>query len=85
MAEKGRNDIFFITDGIASALKQAKAAAGGKDVRISGGAETIRLFITAGLIDEFTLHVVPVLLGTGVRLMDGLNPAGNRAGAGRRE
>jgi len=73
---KGGTTFFFITDGIASALEQAKAAAGGKDVRVSGGAETIRQFITAGLIDEFTLHVVPVLLGTGVRLMDGLNPAG---------
>jgi len=76
MADEGRNDIFFITGGIASALEQAKAAAGGKDVRVSGGAETIRQFITAGLINEFSLYVAPVLLGTGVRLMDGLNPAG---------
>jgi dihydrofolate reductase len=44
-------------------------------VRVSGGAETIRQFIGAGLIDEFALHVAPVLLGTGVRLMDRLAPA----------
>lgn len=71
---KGGTTFFFVTDGIASALKQAKAAAGGKDVRVSGGAETIRQFIEAGLIDEFTLHIAPVMLGTGLRLLDRLAP-----------
>jgi dihydrofolate reductase len=58
-----------------SALEQAKAAAAGKDVRVSGGAATIRRFIEAGPIDEFTLHIAPVLLGNGVRLLDHLGPA----------
>ncbi len=75
---KGGTTFFFVTDGIASALDQARAAAGGKDVRVSGGAETIRQFIEAGLIDEFTLHIAPVLLGTGIRLLDHLDPASFR-------
>jgi len=73
---QGGTTFFFVTDGIASALEQAKAAAGGKDVRVSGGAETIRQFIAAGLIDELTLHIAPVVLGAGVRLLDGLGPNG---------
>lgn len=71
---KGGTTFFFVTDGIASALEQANAAVGGKDVRVSGGAETIRQFIEAGLIDELTLHIAPVLLGSGVRLLDHLGP-----------
>ncbi|MBI3145403.1 MAG: dihydrofolate reductase family protein [Pseudogulbenkiania sp.] len=70
----GGTTFFFVTDGIASALAQAQAAAGGKDVRISGGAATIRQYLAAGLIDEFTLHLAPVLLGSGVRLFDQLGP-----------
>jgi dihydrofolate reductase len=70
---KGGTTFYFVTDGIRSALAQAKASANSKDVRISGGAATIRQFIKAGLIDEFTLHVAPMLLGAGgVRLMDQL-------------
>ncbi|HTT13965.1 MAG TPA: dihydrofolate reductase family protein [Burkholderiaceae bacterium] len=71
----GGTTFFFVTEGIASALAQARAAAGAKDVRISGGAATIRQFVAAGLIDEFTLHVAPVILGGGVKLMDPLRPA----------
>ena len=60
IAEKGRNDIFFHhRRHCERAGQQAKAAAGGKDERVSGGAETIRQFITAGLINEFSLHVAP--------------------------
>ena len=59
-----------VTDGIESALEQAKAAAKGKDVRISGGAYTIKEYIQAELIDEFTLHIAPLLLGEGARLRD---------------
>ena len=70
----GGTTFFFVTDGIASALRQAKAAAGGRDVRISGGAATIRQFIEAGLVEELTLHIAPVLLGTGVRLLEQLGP-----------
>jgi dihydrofolate reductase len=70
----GGTTFFFVTDGVASALKQAKAAAAGKDVRVSGGAATIRQFIEAGLIEEFTLHVAPALLGTGLRLFEQVGP-----------
>jgi dihydrofolate reductase len=71
----GGTTFHFVTDGIASALAQAHAAAGGKDVRISGGAATIRQYLQAGLVEEITLHVAPVLLGGGIRLLDGLGPS----------
>jgi dihydrofolate reductase len=71
---KGGTTFYFVTDGIESALTQAKAAAKGKDVRISGGAETIRQYLDAGHIDEFTLHIAPVILGEGVRLFHRLSP-----------
>jgi dihydrofolate reductase len=71
----GGTTFHFVTQGLANALEQARAAAGAKDVRISGGAATIRQFIAAGLVDEFTLHVAPVILGGGTRLMDHLRPA----------
>jgi len=67
---KGGTTFTFVTDGMKSALEQAKAAARGKDVRISGGAATIRQFLKAGLVDEFTLHVSPVIQGAGVSLFD---------------
>jgi dihydrofolate reductase len=62
----------FVTDGIESALEQARAAAGDKDVAIGGGADVIQQYLTAGLVDEFQIHVAPVLLGGGVRLLDNL-------------
>ena len=62
----------FITDGIESALKQAKAAAGDKDVVIGGGAATAQQFLKAGLLDEIQIHLVLVLLGEGKRLFDHL-------------
>ena len=71
----GGTTFHFVTDGIESALEQARAAADGKDVRISGGAATIRQYIQAGRVEEITLHVAPVLLGSGIRLLDGLNSA----------
>jgi dihydrofolate reductase len=71
---KGGTTFFFVTDGIVSALEQARAAAAGKDVRISGGADAIRQYIEAGLIDECTLHVAPALLGSGLRLLEPLQP-----------
>ena len=71
----GGTTFHFVTDGIESALEQARAAAGGKDVRISGGAATIRQYVQAGHVEEITLHVAPVLLGGGLRLLDGLGPA----------
>jgi dihydrofolate reductase len=62
----------FVTDGIQSALEQAKAAAGDKDVSVAGGANIIQQYLSAGLLDEIQIHLVPVLLGDGVRLFDHL-------------
>lgn len=76
---KGGTTFYFVTDGMASALEQAKAAARGKDVRISGGAQVIRQFLKACLVDEFTLHVAPVILGSGVSLFDHLAPGDVKA------
>ncbi|HET6348219.1 MAG TPA: dihydrofolate reductase family protein, partial [Candidatus Krumholzibacteria bacterium] len=70
---EGGTTFHFVTDGIESALKQAKAAAGDEDVRIGGGAATIRQFLQAGLIDELHLAVSPVLLGAGENLWQGLD------------
>ena len=61
----------FVTDGIESAVKQAKAAAGDKDVGV-GTATTTQQAIRAGLLDEIQVHVMPILLGGGVRLLDHL-------------
>jgi dihydrofolate reductase len=60
----------FVTDGIESALDQARAAAGGKDVLIGGGAKVSQQYLAAGLVDEVLLHVAPVLLGGGERLFE---------------
>ena len=64
----------FVTDGIESALDQARAAATGKDVMIGGGADVINQYLAAGLVDELELHVVPLVLGGGARLLDGVGP-----------
>jgi dihydrofolate reductase len=69
---KGETTFTFVTDGIERALDQAKAAAGDKDVTIAGGANTIQQCLRAHQVDEVRLHLVPVLLGGGVRLFDGL-------------
>ena len=63
----------FVTEGIEAALDQARAAAHGKDVRIGGGATTIRQYLKAGLIDEMHLAISPVLLGRGEPLFDGID------------
>jgi Dihydrofolate reductase len=60
----------FVTDGIHSALAQAKKAANGKDVTIGGGANVIQQYLAAGLLDEIDIHIVPLLLGRGARLLD---------------
>jgi dihydrofolate reductase len=72
---EGGTTFYFVTDGQASALKQAKEAAQGKDVRIGGGVSVIRNYLTAGLIDEIHLAVSPVLLGEGENLFSGINLA----------
>lgn len=64
----------FVTDGIESALDQAREAAGEKDVFIGGGAETINQYLAAGVVDEIELHVVPILLGGGKRMFEGVGP-----------
>jgi dihydrofolate reductase len=62
----------FVTDGIDSALEQARAVAGDKDVGIGGGANVIQQYLAARLVDELRLHLAPVLLGAGKRLFDHL-------------
>jgi len=66
----GGTTFFFVTDGIESALEQAKQAAGGRDVLLGGGASVVQQYLAAGLVDAFVLHVVPVLLGGGERLLE---------------
>jgi dihydrofolate reductase len=72
---QGGTTYHFVTDGIESALEQAKAAAGGQDVMLWGGAQIINQYLTAGLLDELELHIVPVLLGGGARLFEDLDGA----------
>ena len=60
----------FVTDGIHSAMTQARDAAGDKDVAIAGGAATVQQFLAAGLLDELRLHIAPVVLGAGERLFE---------------
>jgi dihydrofolate reductase len=62
----------FVTDGIESALDQARSAAGGADVAIAGGASAVQQYLAAGLLDELYLHIVPVVLGAGERLLEGV-------------
>jgi dihydrofolate reductase len=69
---KGGTIFHFVTDGIEAALEQARQAAGDKDVTIAGGAAVVQQYLAAGLVDEFELHVVPVVLGGGTRLLDNL-------------
>ena len=63
----------FVTDGIESALAQAREAAGSGNVQVSGGASTAQQYLKAGLVDELYLHVAPIVLGGGERLWDGLD------------
>jgi len=69
---QGGTTFTFVADGIESALEQATEAAGGKDVALAGGAETIQQYLATGLVDELMLHVPPVLLGEGTRLLENL-------------
>jgi dihydrofolate reductase len=70
---KGGTVFHFVTSGIHSALEQAKAAAGGEDVRLGGGVSTIRQYLKSGLVDEMHLAIAPVLLGSGEHLLSGLD------------
>jgi dihydrofolate reductase len=69
---RGGTTFNFVTDGIESALARAREAAGSKDVAIAGGAQTARQYLSAGLIDELRLHIAPMVLGAGERLLDGV-------------
>ncbi|HXE21946.1 MAG TPA: dihydrofolate reductase family protein [Rhodoferax sp.] len=69
----GGTEFHFVTEGIHAALEQARAAAGGRDVRVGGGVATVRQYLRAGLIDEMHLAISPVLLGTGEHLLHGID------------
>jgi len=69
---EGGTTFTFVTDGIESALEQAREAAGSADVAIAGGASTVNQYLAAGLLDQLYLHTVPVILGAGERLLDGV-------------
>jgi dihydrofolate reductase len=69
----GGTTFHFVTDGIQSALQKAKSAAAGRDVRLGGGAATIRQYLIAGLVDELHLAIAPVVLGRGESLFSGLD------------
>ena len=69
----GGTTFHFVDDGIESALDQARAAAGDRDVRIAGGGATILQYVDAGLVDEFSIALSPVLFGAGIRLFDGVD------------
>ncbi len=70
---EGGNTFHFVTDGIESALKQAFAAANGKDVRLGGGVSLVRQYLNKGLIDELHVAISPTILGSGERLFEGVD------------
>lgn len=72
VSKKGGTSFTFVTDGIESALSQAKKVAGNENISIAGGANVIQQFIKAGHLDELQIHMVPLLLGGGTRLLDNL-------------
>jgi dihydrofolate reductase len=69
---EGGTTFFFVTDGIEAALAKAKEVAGDRDVKIMGGANTVNQYLAAGLIDGLWLHIVPVTIGRGTRLFEGV-------------
>jgi dihydrofolate reductase len=73
LAMAGGTVFHFVTDGIEAALARARAAAGGLDVRLGGGVDTVRQYLRAGLVDELHLAIAPCLLGAGERLFDGVD------------
>ena len=75
LVKQGGTTFHFVTGGIGSAVEQARAAAGDLDISLAGGASVVQQCLAAGLVDEFQIHVVPLLLGGGVRLFDGTEPA----------
>lgn len=72
LVKEGGTSFTFVADGIHRALDRARAASDGRNVDIAGGAHTVQQYLKAGLVDELQLHVLPVLLGAGLRLFDNL-------------
>ena len=68
----GGTTFHFVNDGIESALARARMASGGRDIRIGGGADLIQQYLNAGLVNEFTISIAPVILGDGTRLFDSI-------------
>ncbi|MEE6258490.1 dihydrofolate reductase family protein [Plantactinospora sonchi] len=71
LVRKGGTSFTYVTDGVASAVEQARAAANGKNIAVAGGGNLLRQVLEAGLLDELEIHIVPVVLGAGMRLLDG--------------
>jgi dihydrofolate reductase len=71
--QKGTTTFYFINDGIEGALEKAKSSAKGKDIRLQGGANMIQQFLNVGLVDDFTIHISPVILGSGIRLFENID------------
>jgi len=69
----GGTTFHFVTDGVETALEAARQAAGDRDVRVAGGGVTIVEYVNAGLVDEFTIALAPVLFGSGIRLFEGVD------------
>jgi dihydrofolate reductase len=74
LVKEGGTTFTFVTEGVETAVQQARAAAGGQDVLVAGGAKVAQQLLAAGLVDELQIHIAPVLLGGGVRLFEGLGP-----------
>ena len=70
---QGGTTFYFVTEGIESALRRAQEAAGDTDVELAGGASVVQQYLRAGLLEQFDLHIVPMLLGSGERLLDNLD------------
>lgn len=79
LMRQGGTTFTYVTDGIVSAVHQARAAANGKNVAIAGGGTLLREVLAAGLVDELELHIAPAILGAGMRLLDDLGPVGQGA------
>jgi dihydrofolate reductase len=75
LQQQGGTSFAFVTDGVESAVQQARAAAGDKDVLVAGGGSVVQQCLAAGLLDEIQIHVAPLLLGDGVRLFESAAPS----------
>lgn len=73
LVRRGGTSFTYVTDGVTSAVEQARAVANGKNVAVAGGGVLLRQVLNAGLLDELELHIAPVLLGAGMRLLDGFD------------